>query len=90
LRRFIVTFLVDNGVDDVEKHFFVWLNRLRTNRAAQSADDFEHEITSLALFIPHQKFKFPPNKYKKAPMRRAFVVPTANSTEFTYFFSLSS
>jgi hypothetical protein len=41
-RRFVVTFLMNNGVDDVEEHFLFWSNRLRTNRAAQFANDFEH------------------------------------------------
>jgi hypothetical protein len=44
---FVVAVLVNNGVDDVEEHFFVDLDRFRTNRTSQTAYDLEHGITSM-------------------------------------------
>jgi hypothetical protein len=47
LWEFVVALLMDDGVDDVEEDFFVHLDRFRTNRAAQTAYDLEHGITSM-------------------------------------------
>jgi hypothetical protein len=38
---------VNYSIDDVEKHLFAQLNRLRTNGAPQSAHNFKHGITSM-------------------------------------------
>jgi hypothetical protein len=45
-RGFIVAFLMNYCVDDVEEYFLVWLNRIRTQGTTESTDDFEHGITS--------------------------------------------
>jgi hypothetical protein len=56
----VVAFLVDDGVDDVEEYFFVRLNRIGTQGTTQSADDFEHGITSSYCLYPTQN----PNPFK--------------------------
>jgi hypothetical protein len=47
LRIFIVALLMNDGVDDVEEHFFVWPNRIGTQGTTQPTNDFEHGITSM-------------------------------------------
>jgi hypothetical protein len=66
VRRFVVALLVDDGVDDVEEDFVVDLDRFRTNGTTQSADDFEHGITSsFCLYLIN--IQIPSKAHKKAP-----------------------
>jgi hypothetical protein len=54
LREFIVALLMHDGVDDVEEHFLIWPNCLRTNGTTQFFDNFKHDLTSLIVLITYK------------------------------------
>ncbi|BBW97211.1 hypothetical protein GsuE55_20440 [Geobacillus subterraneus] len=59
MRKLVVAFLMHDGVYDVKKHFFIHLDRFRTNVTTKSADNLEHGITFFIRLKYHIELQFP-------------------------------